>query len=305
MPRWATAFNILGIFIYQTLDCIDGKQARKTGSSGPLGELFDHGCDSLVISLMAINYIAISMSGYSFNSFMALGTCLLNACVGLLSDYHTGILPTTCCWGLFGTTELHYICIFTIGAATIYPEYCNIQLANFFLPSWWCGEVACPLRVGDSIMAMLSILAFLSIASLLLTLFCDKSVNKALLWKQFFPFVLHIAFGLVWPLVIPPTQPSLALIAFALPINFASARLIVASMSHMSFQPNDFVFILYPILIITIKLDVFPGSADVLMGAYVTYTALEMMAYISETGQELCLWFNIYWYKLGSRVKVE
>ncbi|KAI4897178.1 hypothetical protein NFI96_015227 [Prochilodus magdalenae] len=29
------------------LDAIDGKQARRTNSSTPLGELFDHGCDSL------------------------------------------------------------------------------------------------------------------------------------------------------------------------------------------------------------------------------------------------------------------
>ncbi|XP_072915858.1 cholinephosphotransferase 1 [Hemitrygon akajei] len=36
----------LGLFIYQSLDAIDGKQARRTNSSSPLGELFDHGCDS-------------------------------------------------------------------------------------------------------------------------------------------------------------------------------------------------------------------------------------------------------------------
>jgi ethanolaminephosphotransferase len=33
----------LGFFIYQSFDAIDGKQARRTGTSGPLGELFDHG----------------------------------------------------------------------------------------------------------------------------------------------------------------------------------------------------------------------------------------------------------------------
>jgi hypothetical protein len=37
----------IGLFIYQSLDAIDGKQARRTGSSTPLGELFDHGCDSV------------------------------------------------------------------------------------------------------------------------------------------------------------------------------------------------------------------------------------------------------------------
>jgi phosphatidylglycerophosphate synthase len=37
----------MGLFVYQTLDAIDGKQARRTGSSNALGELFDHGCDSM------------------------------------------------------------------------------------------------------------------------------------------------------------------------------------------------------------------------------------------------------------------
>jgi phosphatidylglycerophosphate synthase len=46
-PRWAALMCAAGIFIYQTLDAIDGKQARRTNSSSPLGELFDHGCDSL------------------------------------------------------------------------------------------------------------------------------------------------------------------------------------------------------------------------------------------------------------------
>lgn len=31
------------------MDAIDGKQARRTNSTSPLGELFDHGCDSLNI----------------------------------------------------------------------------------------------------------------------------------------------------------------------------------------------------------------------------------------------------------------
>ena len=38
--------SIEGI-IQSYLDAIDGKQARRTGSSTPLGELFDHGCDSM------------------------------------------------------------------------------------------------------------------------------------------------------------------------------------------------------------------------------------------------------------------
>jgi ethanolaminephosphotransferase len=33
---------------YIILDNCDGKQARRTGSSSPMGMLFDHGCDAFV-----------------------------------------------------------------------------------------------------------------------------------------------------------------------------------------------------------------------------------------------------------------
>lgn len=39
--------NILLIFSYQCLDAIDGKQARKTRSGSPVGELFNHICNSV------------------------------------------------------------------------------------------------------------------------------------------------------------------------------------------------------------------------------------------------------------------
>lgn len=43
LPRWTYAAMALGVFLFQTLDAIDGKQARRTNSSSSLGQLFDHG----------------------------------------------------------------------------------------------------------------------------------------------------------------------------------------------------------------------------------------------------------------------
>jgi len=40
--------------MYQTLDNVDGKQARRTGTSSGLGELFDHGIDSLNCTLASL-----------------------------------------------------------------------------------------------------------------------------------------------------------------------------------------------------------------------------------------------------------
>lgn len=53
-----------GLFIYQTLDACDGKQARRTGSNSPLGELFDHGCDSLSTIFVCISACIASQLGY-------------------------------------------------------------------------------------------------------------------------------------------------------------------------------------------------------------------------------------------------
>uniref|UniRef100_A0A069DT05 diacylglycerol cholinephosphotransferase n=1 Tax=Panstrongylus megistus TaxID=65343 RepID=A0A069DT05_9HEMI len=64
-PWWAFILCALGLFAYQSLDAIDGKQARRTGTSTPLGELFDHGCDSVSTVFVAISAcIAVQLGSY-------------------------------------------------------------------------------------------------------------------------------------------------------------------------------------------------------------------------------------------------
>ena len=48
-PSWVYVVNALLIFLYQTFDGSDGKQARRTASGSPLGELMDHGVDAVVV----------------------------------------------------------------------------------------------------------------------------------------------------------------------------------------------------------------------------------------------------------------
>ncbi|KAK6630354.1 hypothetical protein RUM44_005021 [Polyplax serrata] len=64
-PRWACLLCAVGLFIYQSLDAIDGKQARRTGTSNPLGELFDHGCDSVSTVFVALSAcVAVQLGQY-------------------------------------------------------------------------------------------------------------------------------------------------------------------------------------------------------------------------------------------------
>lgn len=54
LPRWVFLWSAISIFIYQTLDAVDGKQARRTKASSPLGQLFDHGCDSFSLTFFLL-----------------------------------------------------------------------------------------------------------------------------------------------------------------------------------------------------------------------------------------------------------
>src|SRR3989338_4167089 len=63
LPRWVFFINALCIFLYQTFDNLDGKQARNMKQSSPLGEMFDHGVDALTCTLGGIAFLATSASG--------------------------------------------------------------------------------------------------------------------------------------------------------------------------------------------------------------------------------------------------
>ncbi|CAN1127268.1 Choline/ethanolaminephosphotransferase 1 [Linum perenne] len=66
-PRWVHFAHGLLLFLYQTFDAVDGKQARRTNSSSPLGELFDHGCDALACAFEAMAFGSTAMCGrYAF-----------------------------------------------------------------------------------------------------------------------------------------------------------------------------------------------------------------------------------------------
>lgn len=51
---WVYFSYAFGVWAYSTMDNIDGKQARRTGTSSGLGELFDHGIDSLNCTLASL-----------------------------------------------------------------------------------------------------------------------------------------------------------------------------------------------------------------------------------------------------------
>ena len=54
----------------QTLDAIDGKHARNTNRQSSLGQLMDHGCDSMANFLFSIVLTQAFLFGNSIHSLM-------------------------------------------------------------------------------------------------------------------------------------------------------------------------------------------------------------------------------------------
>ncbi|KAK7418703.1 Phosphotransferase [Neonectria magnoliae] len=91
-PSWVYYSWALGLFLYQTFDAVDGSQARRTGQSGPLGELFDHGVDALNTSLEVLIFAASQNMGQSWYTVATLFASLCTFYVQTWETYHTKTL---------------------------------------------------------------------------------------------------------------------------------------------------------------------------------------------------------------------
>ncbi|XP_041969870.1 ethanolaminephosphotransferase 1-like isoform X2 [Aricia agestis] len=84
------------LFLAYTLDGIDGKQARRTQTSGPLGELFDHGLDSYsVFFIPACLYSIFGRLDFSIapiRMYYIMWNLLLNFYISHWEKYNTGVL---------------------------------------------------------------------------------------------------------------------------------------------------------------------------------------------------------------------
>ncbi|XP_026750531.2 ethanolaminephosphotransferase 1-like [Galleria mellonella] len=97
LPFWVYPVCGLLLFLAYNLDGIDGKQARRIGVSGPLGEMFDHGLDSYIVFL--IPYCLVSLFGRdhdfsipTFRGFLLCVSITLNFYTSHCEKYSTGTL---------------------------------------------------------------------------------------------------------------------------------------------------------------------------------------------------------------------
>lgn len=130
-PCWALYYAAFALFAYQTLDAIDGKQARRTGAGSPLGELFDHGCDAFLTPFVLLN---VTMALYADGP--ARFWTMTLTCLGLF----------TAIWEQFstGTFDLGYISGPTEG---LIVNCIVFLLSAVWGPAFWSQQVMGPIDI--------------------------------------------------------------------------------------------------------------------------------------------------------------
>ena len=108
-PNWVYALCAVFFWIYQTMDGMDGKQARRTGTGSPLGEVVDHGCDAF----SACAYATILCDAFAFNARTnRLLVCVITSCarwnfaLDTVTSTYQGLLPIND----FDAQEIQIIC---------------------------------------------------------------------------------------------------------------------------------------------------------------------------------------------------
>lgn len=154
LPNWTYCFCAFMMFMGQTFDAIDGKHARATNRSTCLGQLMDHGCDSMGTYFIVIMVCQSHCFGSTLSTF-ALQLILQSTFYEFtLEEHFSGILRTNSNEFL-GVTEVQFLamgvilCPVLIGqkleeimifkiclrdiALAIFVFACTIQLVHLIL----------------------------------------------------------------------------------------------------------------------------------------------------------------------------
>lgn len=144
IPGWLLIVWSISLFMYQSFDSIDGKQARRTGMAGPLGEMFDHGCDALNTVLEVLLAVAALGLGRSILVIMLLTATTVNFYLTTWEEFHTHTLFLS---AFSGPVEgiLLTCTIYTASALLGGPVACNqgvLNATNLYKNAWVVENLA-------------------------------------------------------------------------------------------------------------------------------------------------------------------
>lgn len=293
VPPWVWLVCAVNQFLAHTLDGIDGKHARRTGSSGPLGELFDHGLDSWATLFMPVClYSVFGQAEMSCNTWrFLLVLCNIHFCFILShwEKYNTGILYLP--WGydisqmiLLGSFILTYLYSYRLWKFTV-----------FGLGAGECLELA--LHAGSFFMTMPMCLYNIHRA------WQEGRLRQPSWWEAVRPLlsgVVLFALALSWAIASPgdvlSSQPRLFYFLLGTLFSNISCRLIISQMT--STRCEAFNLLLLPMALGVAGCLWVQSDETMVLYLLATLVALAHVHYGVCVVQQMCHHFHIHCFSL-------
>ncbi|XP_031556916.1 ethanolaminephosphotransferase 1-like [Actinia tenebrosa] len=285
-------------FVSHTLDGIDGKQARRTSSSSPLGELFDHGLDSSAVWLITLGLFSVFGHGVGsitvWEFYLIDVVCLIGFYLAHWEKYNTGVLNLP--WA-YDASQLSitivYLMTFALGV-----EFWKTQVNIYDLE----------LQYSDAF----RIIVYASCAFITFPM-CAYSVYVAHVTNAgrgvsfmeglapFLPLVALFGMFTFWAVISPSdilyNQSRLFLTSLGIVYSNITCRLIVSTMCNQ--QCERFNHLLYPLAVVLLLVPfLHVGGEYIALGLYTLIVAVLHIHYGIGVVNELCDHLKIHCFSL-------
>ncbi len=276
LPKAVYIFCAIMIFMAQTLDAIDGKHARNTKRTSSLGQLMDHGCDSMDNFLFCIVLAQAYLFGNTIHTLWLQVLIQLPFYTYTLEEHFSGIIRTQI--NNIGVTEFQFLTMFLLILSAILGEnFVNIGIFGIKL-SYICLYV---------------VVVFSLINTLYLIVLDSKSVKDA--FNKFKPLATIIAFVatefMTYKINLYKAKPYLIILLNGFYFSLVTCKLIINNMAKREIEILDKDIIVYIIGIIIcvkigygiVELPVFIGLMIWLIYRYYTqiiYSIFRMLDYL-------------------------
>ncbi|KAL2915545.1 hypothetical protein HK105_204947 [Polyrhizophydium stewartii] len=313
-PSWIYFSMALGIWLYSTFDNVDGKQARRTGSSSPLGELFDHGIDALNATFATILQAAGAGTGFGWDYVTLMFTIVTAFFFSTWETYYTGTLYLGY---INGPTEGLILSVASLVISGIYGPKIWWNRVSDVVPAEWLPPVVADLKLLQVSFAALLVLLFttqIPVSLVRVREACTRrnmSFSSAVL--QTLPYFAANALIFVWistPGSIALSKHGLLLTsAWGIAFGRMAAKIVLAHVTHTEYP--DFAFIVLPFLVGAVfmrapqlfGIDIIFDSATETRYIYAVFTAflVDYLLWVCEVIHQFCRHLGIKCLRIPTR----
>ena len=300
IPPWACFFSAFCYLLYMILDNIDGKQARRTKSSSPLGLLVDHGTDACTTFFITCGLGAILALETIYQYILLWIMIIVPFYLNNWEEYITGVMSLPI---INGINEGTFVIVFLeCLTGCIGQDYLNeneyIIFGKHILFNTFISSLAC----GAGI--FFGIISIFKVRQLELN---EKRINALI---DVFPFIYFLAgfFCIIYltESKISDSYPQLLIVSFGFQFAKMLGLLQLAHLMGIRYNPYNLVFILpnlcyiiHSIIYYFSKNDrILFFTIDELIIIFSVVNFLSWLHFVYFCSGEMCAILGIYRFKL-------